>query len=341
MEARTLSWWRSRKAKIDDSPSYQRKGRRWSTSDKQYLIDSILNGFDVPKLYLADFTWGNSTLNEKKKEYAIIDGKQRFEAIFDFFEDNLALDPEFKLMADPSAHLASLTYSELKKEHPEICEVFDNFNLDVMSVITNDKSLIEELFLRLNRSKPLSGAEIRNAISGNNSEAIRKISEHEFFQSNIRFSTTKGQDLNCAAKILLFESSDSPQDTKKTTLDKFTRSTSTPIKIHLREVLSVLDAMSGIFKYKDSLLKSEGQVPAYYWLFRQSSEAAVASLRDFIEEFDQALRSDDKRWKFNLGVLSEYRSASRSINDKSSQERRCEILLEESRKWLRRRGIDS
>jgi uncharacterized protein with ParB-like and HNH nuclease domain len=59
-------------------PPYQRRGRLWSLTDKAYLIDSILNGYDIPKFYVADFTWGKSALNRRKLPYAIIDGKQRF-----------------------------------------------------------------------------------------------------------------------------------------------------------------------------------------------------------------------------------------------------------------------
>src|SRR5207249_3787695 len=85
-EAKTLSWWRARRTKIDMEPAYQRRGRLWSIADKAYLVDSILNGFDIPKLYIADFTYTDTVLNKKKLPYAIIDGKQRFEAIFDFFD---------------------------------------------------------------------------------------------------------------------------------------------------------------------------------------------------------------------------------------------------------------
>ena len=96
MEAHTLTWWRNRRSQIDMDPPYQRRGRLWSLTDKAYLIDSILNGFDVPKLYVADFTWGNSPLNKKKLSYAIIDGKQRLEAIFDFFDGSLVLNKDFE-----------------------------------------------------------------------------------------------------------------------------------------------------------------------------------------------------------------------------------------------------
>ena len=66
-----------------------------SPTDKAYLIDTILNGFDIPKIYLADFTWRDSPLNRKRLPYAIIDGKQRFEAIFDFFKGEVTLNDDF------------------------------------------------------------------------------------------------------------------------------------------------------------------------------------------------------------------------------------------------------
>ena len=84
MPAKTLAWWLDQENDIDFAPVYQRKSRIWSPKDKQFLIDSIINGFDVPKIYLADFTFMNTVLNRANKKYAIIDGKQRFETIFDF-----------------------------------------------------------------------------------------------------------------------------------------------------------------------------------------------------------------------------------------------------------------
>ena len=53
-EARTLSWWYDQRDTIDLNPPYQRRGGLWSAREKSYLIDSILNDYDIPKLYLAD-----------------------------------------------------------------------------------------------------------------------------------------------------------------------------------------------------------------------------------------------------------------------------------------------
>jgi hypothetical protein len=154
-EAKTLSWWKARKTRIDMDPPYQRRGRLWSAADKAYLIDSILNGFDVPKLYIADFTYADSKLNKKRLPYAIIDGKQRFEAIFDFFEGQITLNPDFVFLEDRDLKLGGLGYRDLVQNYADVAELFDNYNLAVMGVITNSEELINELFVRLNRSKPL------------------------------------------------------------------------------------------------------------------------------------------------------------------------------------------
>ena len=209
-ETKTLSWWRSRRSKIDMQPSYQRRGRLWSPADKAYLVDSILNGFDVPKLYMADFTYGNSKINESNLPYAIIDGKQRLEAIFDFFDGKVILNDDFVFIEQPNLKLGGLGYKDLQSGYVDIAEIFDNFNLAVMSVVTNDAELINELFVRLNRSKPLTGAEVRNAMAGPAPGIIRELAKHEFFKELIAFKTTRLEDQNAAAKLLLFEYNGGP-----------------------------------------------------------------------------------------------------------------------------------
>ncbi|WIF66767.1 DUF262 domain-containing protein [Metapseudomonas otitidis] len=336
MEARTLSWWRSKRNLIDIEPSYQRKGRRWSISDKRYLIDSILNGFDVPKLYFVDFTWGSSSLNEKNVDYAVVDGKQRLEAIFGFFDDKFNLARDFRLISRPDIDISGMHYSKIKLLYPEIAEIFDNFNPDVVTVITKHREYIEELFLRLNRSKPLSGAEVRNAIPGDASELIRRIRSHEFFSSNIRFNVNKGQDLNCAAKILMFEVGGSPrQETKKSNLDRFAKNNaviSSAVEAEER-ILKTLDAMSEVFQFQDALLKSEGAVPVYYWLFRNAEPEKVFYIRDFLEEFTSSL-NDESNGFVSVKDRESYVFASRSINDKGSHEARYEILNRYFDSWV-------
>ena len=129
LEPKPLIWWVSQRTKIDMKPAYQREGRLWSRADKAFLIDSILNGYDVPKIYMADFTVGVASLNRKGLPYAIIDGKQRIEAIFDFADGNLTLDEEFVLQQDPKLKLAGLGYSDLSKSFVRKSQTFSTLGL--------------------------------------------------------------------------------------------------------------------------------------------------------------------------------------------------------------------
>lgn len=343
-EAKTLSWWKSRKDKIDMEPPYQRRGRLWSPADKAYLIDSIINGFDVPKLYVADFTYSDSKLNKKRLPYAIIDGKQRFEAIFDFFEGRVTLNEDFLFLDNPALNVGGLGYRDLVQNHSEIAEIFDNFNLSVMSVITNSEELINELFVRLNRSKPLTGAEIRNAMSGPAPEVIRQLSKHEFFLEFIAFTVTRGQDLNAAAKLLLFEFTGDLQETKKGSLNAFVGAAGrdrSKLELAARRTYSNLENLTGIFLAKDRLLASGGIFPVYYWFTRGLKSRQYPLVRDFLVRFEEARKENRRRADAGAGggtidrEFVEYDQFNRSTNDLASHRGRVLILNKKFEKYAK------
>lgn len=327
-----------RRAKIDLDPPYQRRGRLWSDTDKAYLIDSILNGYDIPKLYVADFTSGESPLNEKKLPYAIIDGKQRLEAIFDFFDGKLTLNDDFVYLADTSLRLGGLGYRDLQKNFPEISEEIDNYNLSVMSVTAQDIKSINELFVRLNRSKALTGAEIRNAMNGPAPELIRQIAKHDLFTTNISFPVKRGQDLNASAKLLVFEYENKITETKKSFLDSFVKRMehhpSDKLELAGRKVLDFLTVTSEIFLPDDKLLSSSGVLPVYYWLIRNAIESDYHQIRKFLNEFERK-RAENRRLNssnpasINIdNELLNYDNYNRSTNDLQSHTERYRILLE-------------
>jgi hypothetical protein len=337
-ENKTLSWWYNRRNRIDMNPSYQRRGGLWSQADKAYLIDSILNGYDIPKIYVADFTWGTSPLNKSKLPYAIIDGKQRFEAIFDFFEGRLVLNDDFVYLDDPSIILAGLGFKDLQKNYTEIADDFQNHNLMVMGVYAQNEEPINELFVRLNRSKALTGAEIRNAMSGPAPGIIRQIAKHEFFTVNVVFETKRAQDLNAAAKMLSFEYYTDFRDTKKTDLDIFVQTVGQrsheSLELSGRRVIENLDSMNAIFLPGDSLLGSAGIVPVYYWLVRKMDEQHLSRFREFINAFEKARRHnralirDNPQNQSIKPMLVEYDNYNRSTNNAQSHRQRFRILDE-------------
>lgn len=337
-EARTLSWWSDERKNLDLSPPYQRRGRIWSDQDKAFLIDSVLNGYDIPKLYIADFTYFPSSLNSGKRSYSVIDGRQRFEAIFDFFDDKLNLSDSFNLIEDANLGLAGLSYSQLKSKHPKVASRFENFNLSVMSVITDDEARINDLFVRLNSSKPLSGAEVRNAMSGEVPNLIRRIANHQFFREKIAFSITRRQDQNAAAKLLLLEYRGALVDTKKVNLDRFVKeailSSSTSISAAADRVISKLDNVAPLFGDHDPALKLATGLPVYYWYFRNNEVDASTITK--IRKFEDARRSNKQLASIGETsgldeALQTYDYFNRSPDDATSHERRYKILLDRIR----------
>lgn len=345
MQAHTLTWWRSRRNEIDMDPPYQRRGRLWSLTDKAYLIDSILNGYDIPKFYIADFTWGSSGLNKRKLPYAIIDGKQRFEAILDFYDGKVSLNDDFAYLGNKKLSLAGLGYKDLIDRYPQVAESFDQYNLMVMTVVASSEKPIDELFVRLNRSKPLTGAEIRNAMQGPAPGIIRRISRHDFFTVCARFQMNRAQDQNAAAKLLLFEYENDLTETKKTRLDQFVREASRQPKERLelagRKTVDILDRMDGIFLPRDILLSSAGQVPLFYWLVRSYEETDDQFLREFLVKFERE-RKDNRNLVESNPLdkkidhrLLEYDLFNRNTNDLVSHRGRIKILEDRFEAFLR------
>jgi hypothetical protein len=275
-------------------------------------------------------------LNKQGLSYAIIDGKQRLEAILDFFDGKLVLDEEFVFQQNPSLKLAGLGHRELTKNHPEVADIFDNYPLSVMRVITDDESKINELFVRLNRSKPLTGAEIRNAMAGPAPQMIRHIATREFFTTNVKFLATRGQDQNAAAKLLLFEFHDELRETKKRNLDEFVREMAKKkqndrLEVAGRRVVDVLEEMTDVFLPKDTLLASAGVFPVYYWFVRNTDEKNYHLVREFLVKFENARRENRHLDPTSANIdrkLAQYDKLNRSTDDRQSHQFRYDLLKE-------------
>ena len=344
LEPKPVIWWASQRSKIDMVPVYQREGRLWSRADKAFLIDSILNGYDIPKIYMADFTVGVVDLNRKGLPYAIIDGKQRLEAIFDFVDGNLALDDEFVFQPDPRLKLAGLGYRDLSKLYPEVADIFNTWPLSVVHVVTNEQEKIDELFVRLNRSKPLTGAEIRNAMAGPVTELNRFLIGHELFRSSVSFPKKRAQDKNAATKLLIFEFNGRPVETKKATLNKFTvqarKEPREKIELSSRRVIDTLDRMSEIFLPHDPLLRSAGVFPVYYWFVREIDTKQDQYVREFLNAFERArkenreIASDPARAAASDSELLTFDRFNRSTDDERSHLERHRILAKRFKEYV-------
>jgi uncharacterized protein with ParB-like and HNH nuclease domain len=75
--------------KIDPKPQYQR-GSVWTRKQKQLLMDSILRGMDIPKLYLRSVGDGSTG----SYDFEVVDGQQRLRAIWEYFDGEYALSKD-------------------------------------------------------------------------------------------------------------------------------------------------------------------------------------------------------------------------------------------------------
>lgn len=353
-----LSWWYEQflLGRVDLDPPYQRRSMIWSRWKRAHLIDSILNDFDVPKFYVADFVnLPSSALNKDRRAYALIDGKQRFQSIFDFFEDKFPLNPTFVLDDDPDLPLARMTYSQLKREHYWVVERLEQFLPTVMSVLTDKNNKIEELFVRLNSGEAATGAERRNAMTGPVTAIVREISLHPFFQRRISFSTKRMEEHNLIAKLMLLEHRRRFVDTKAKNLDAFVKEAAEWEKLNpdaaasgvnqytdaRDRVVRVLDLLANEFIDKDPLLKSAGNIPLYYWMAREDP-VHVNEIRDFLlaftEEVLAEMRSQRQDPSRGNAELMSYYTMSRTTNDQSSLEGRYNILQRRFKSFLKPAG---
>lgn len=159
------------KGNIDLNPSFQRRDA-WSEQEKSRLIESLMLGFPVPPIILAEN-------KQKKNSYLVIDGKQRLLSIRRFYSNvsekefkakNLKEKDAFKQLKlkglDILKDFNGKTYSQMQVENTEYINNLDNQSIRTI-VIKNwpDEAFLYTVFFRLNTgSKKLSPQELRQAL---------------------------------------------------------------------------------------------------------------------------------------------------------------------------------
>ena len=132
--------------------NYQRSDHVWPEAARSYLIETILKGFPIPKLYLYQVTDVKS--RETHKE--IVDGQQRSVAILDFYDDKLKIS---KLAENEDVR--NKNYSELDEDSKQD---FLDYGIDVDLFVSATPAEVVEVFRRMNSyTVPLNPEEQRHA----------------------------------------------------------------------------------------------------------------------------------------------------------------------------------
>ena len=249
------------KDEIDFTPDYQREGDIWSPSKKQLFIDSLINNLDIPKLYFHEVA-KSATYPYR---YAVVDGKQRLETLFEFLNDRFAISDDFEDLSGEGRNVKGKRYSEFLQVGIRFKTLFDATQLPIFVIKTDDKDLIDEMFYRLNEAAPLNAAEKRNSFRGPYPKIVRDLASHNFFQSRVPFTSRRYRHHDVIGKMLLLSQSAKIVDTKRIHLDVFAKSmvnfSEQQADAIETDVRLMLDHLDQIFINSDKLLRSSAIIP--------------------------------------------------------------------------------
>jgi len=258
------------------NPEYQRQAGVWSIDKKQLFIDSLLNSFDTPKIYVHDISKDTAF----REHHAIVDGLQRLSTIWDFLENKFPLADDFRINKG-SLHATREPLPEAGQFFEGLPVwwqgFFNSINLPIMVIETGEDTdgEIEELFSRLNNGQPLTSAEQRNAIGGDMAKLIRKVAGHKFFKEKVAFSDTRYRHYDQAAKLILItttfmdDNDGNPwADLKKKHLDELVKSNKGIAENRQKKIWTninkILNQTCHLFDDKDPLLKAQAMIPAAF-----------------------------------------------------------------------------
>jgi hypothetical protein len=152
-------------------PPYQRKPV-WTPKQKAYLIDTILQDYIIPEIYIHRVTKadGNTIYN-------VVDGQQRIRSILEFLNDIFPLLEEF------TPDYAEYTLSDL----PDSLKAkIYNYIFYVREITNATEEEVRNLFKRMNRYVvPLNPQELRHATyQGDFIKLMEQLAEDEFWAEN-------------------------------------------------------------------------------------------------------------------------------------------------------------
>jgi hypothetical protein len=132
---------------------YQRSAKVWPSIARSFLIETIILGLPMPKIYL----YQKVDVKSKKTFKEIVDGQQRSIAIRDFYDDSFRASGSLD-----SPQLASRLYSEMAEDDQK---AFLDYQLSADLFISASDEEVRDVFRRMNSyTVPLNPEEKRHAV---------------------------------------------------------------------------------------------------------------------------------------------------------------------------------
>lgn len=167
---RNVAWFKkvNEQGDLEMKPPFQRNPV-WVTRQKSYLIDTILNKYPIPEIYMQEITSDNGEV-----KYVIVDGQQRIRSIIDFMNGTFSLDEK------ESPEFYGASFDDLTSVQKI---AFFQYNFVVRILPDINDSELRAIFQRLNKNVvALNKQELRQATySGPFIKLMNLISDKEIF----------------------------------------------------------------------------------------------------------------------------------------------------------------
>jgi len=140
-------------------PPYQRKNV-WGSKKQQDLLDSLFRQYYIPRIVLREVR-----LTEKKSKYEVVDGQQRINTVYRFFNNELKIPDTLE---DVLGEYTRSKYEELPAEIRRFIDRELTFDADIVKNIEDPKNathqkIATEIFWRLQQGESLNYMEIAHS----------------------------------------------------------------------------------------------------------------------------------------------------------------------------------
>jgi len=264
------------KGRIDPKPQYQRTPV-WKLDRKRLLIDSILKGYDLPKLYLNKVT-GNAFY-----DFEVCDGQQRLRTIWEFYEDKFTLG---KNISFNGTSLEGKRYSELNNDAKDF---FNSFSLTIAQIVEANHNEIRDLFARLQKGMGLNQAELRRALSTHIGSYVESIVDNHNFFKKCGFPDLRNKHQDYIDHVIAYMVNDFKYDFKGQSLKDVYMNVS-PIQATqlIKDVANVLDEMEKINSYSIGIFRNKWAfVDTYIIIFQNRQEGKKVLHKEFTNAFNE------------------------------------------------------
>lgn len=124
---------------LELSPKFQRNSV-WSDNARSYLIDTIISGYPIPKVFIRQKLNVQTRLSIRE----VVDGQQRLRTILSFVKDG------FKISKKHNAKYGGLFFSQLSSVDDDIQSIILNYEISTDLLVNMADADVLDVFGRLN-----------------------------------------------------------------------------------------------------------------------------------------------------------------------------------------------